>query len=65
MNNIDDVKQFPRAATVNLYVGNIQKPEFQTQQNTAVETKPDLDDEIPFGNDTTEEMPAAGKGFGI
>ena len=65
MNNIDDVKQFPRAATVNLYVGNIQKPEFQTQQNSAVETKPELDDEIPFGNETTEEMPAAGEGFGI
>lgn len=65
MHGIDDVKQFPRAATVNLYVGNIQKPEFQTQQNAAVETKSDLDDEIPFGNETTEEMPAAGEGFGI
>ena len=65
MHGIDDVKQFPRAATVNLYVGNIQKPEFQTQQNAAVETKPDLEDEIPFGNETTEEMPAAGEGFGI
>lgn len=57
MSGIDDVKQFPRAAIVNLYVGNMQKPDFQTQQNDAVETSQDLDDEIPFGNsDEADEM---------
>ena len=49
MSGIDDVKQFPRAAIVNLYVSNMQKPEYQ-QPAAAVETSQDLDDEIPFGN---------------
>lgn len=60
MSGIDDVKQFPRAAIVNLYVGNMQKPEFQTQQN----------DEKTFDQamaelEAAEEIPAAGEGFGI
>ena len=49
MSGIDDVKQFPRAAILNLYVGNQQKPEYQ-QPEAAVETSQDLDDYIPFGN---------------
>ncbi len=65
LRDVDDYKKYPRVARMNLFVGNVSKPEFQTQQNAAVETKPDLDDEIPFGSDTTEELPAAGEGFGI
>ncbi len=49
MSGIDDVKQFPRAAILNLYVGNQQKPEYQTQQQQTKE-KPKFDDDIPFGD---------------
>lgn len=76
MRDVDDVKQFPRAAIVNLYVGNMQKPGYQnlTSDQAAalsgtIKTQDGeaafQDDEIPFGNETTEEMPAAGEGFGI
>jgi len=54
MSGIDDVKQFPRAAIVNLYVGNMQKPDFQTQQQQIEET-PSFDDDIPFGNDKPDD----------
>ena len=65
LRDVDDYKQYPRVARMNLFVGNIKKQEFRAQENDAAETKSDLDDEIPFGSDTTEEMPAAGEGFGI
>jgi len=47
MHGIDDVKQFPRVATMTLYVGN---PPSQGYQQPQPEEKPSLDDDIPFGN---------------
>tara|TARA_R100000388_G_scaffold87549_1_gene67513 strand:- start:47 stop:445 length:399 start_codon:yes stop_codon:yes gene_type:complete len=60
LRDVDDYKQYPRVARMNLYVGNAPKPEYQTQQN----------DEKTFDQamaelEAAEEIPAAGKGFGI
>ena len=70
LRDVDDYKQYPRVARMNLFVGNVSKPEFQTQQNAAVETSQDLKDEKTFDQamaelEAAEEMPAAGEGFGI
>ena len=48
MHGIDDVKQFPRVATMTLYVGN--PPTHGYQQPQPVEN-PEHFDEIPFDND--------------
>jgi hypothetical protein len=47
LRGVDDYKQYPRVARMNLFVGNLSKPEYQ--QPEATEEKPDLDDDIPFG----------------
>ena len=48
---VDDVKQFPRVAVMNLYVGNAPRQDDQQQQ---IEEQPSFDDDIPFGNDTVD-----------
>lgn len=55
MRDVEDVKQFPRAAIVNLYIGNQQKPDFQTQPAAAVETSSGFEQAPP--------QPEPGKGF--
>jgi len=49
LRGVDDYKQYPRVARMNLFVGNVSKPEYQKPE-AAVETSQDLDDEIPFGD---------------
>ena len=49
LHGVDDYKQYPRVARMNLFVGNLSKPEYQ-QPAAAVETSQDLDDEIPYGD---------------
>ena len=48
LRDVDDVKQFPRVATMTLYVGN--PPTHGYQQPQPVEN-PEHFDEIPFDND--------------
>lgn len=50
LRGVDDYKQYPRVARMNLFVGNLSKPEYQTQKQQIEET-PSFDDDIPFGND--------------
>ena len=54
LRGVDDYKQYPRVARMNLFVGNLSKPEYQ--QPEATEEKHDLDDDIPFsGNDDAND----------
>ena len=54
LRGVDDYKQYPRVARMNLFVGNLSKPEYQ--QPEATEEKPDFDDDIPMsGNDDAND----------
>ena len=54
LRGVDDYKQYPRVARMNLFVGNLSKPEYQTQKQQIEET-PSFDDDIPFGNDKPDD----------
>ncbi len=61
LRDVDDYKQYPRVARMNLYVGNARKPEYQTQHIKDDKTF----DQAMAELEAAEEIPAAGKGFGI
>ena len=51
LRGVDDYKQYPRVARMNLFVGNLSKPEYQQPEATE-EPSQDLEDEIPFGRNS-------------